>query len=230
MPTTNLLDIDLIETGDTTGAVDKLEDGFNAVDAGIEGAVRSLCDADMNGIISGWTISAGTGLQVVVAAGKGMIRGIYCESLTAIDIDDLPASEATIYIFAHHGTLPNGTKTVTFTASVSPSPDSDAMEIARCTTDGDSVTAVDNDSDGRAPIVIGTGQRREDFDLVAEDADYQLTRTPREGALLLVYLNGTLLRENTDFTISTDTVTLLLSIVNDPPEGSYISVIYTARG
>lgn len=125
-----------------------------ALDAGVEGAMRGLANDDMNAVITGWTISAGTGLAVEVAAGKGIVRGIYSLSTTVIEVPSLPASQGTVYIYASHNTLPNGVKGTTFSASVSPVAPSAGMEIARCTTGTASVTSVQNDSEGR-PLLAG---------------------------------------------------------------------------
>lgn len=121
----------------------------NTFDALIEGLIRAITkENDGNGIISGGAVSATTGLGVSVAALKALVAGQYCVSTGATALT-LPDDEATIYIYALAGSAPNPDRDVTFEASLSATPSSDGIEIARCTTSGGAVTVINNASAGR---------------------------------------------------------------------------------
>jgi hypothetical protein len=224
---TSLLHAPIPITGDDGLASEEQIQG-KTFDAAIEGAALALCDSNGNGVISGWTIAAGTGLSVDIAAGKGFLGGIYCASAALINLAGLPASQAAVYIYAVRGALPNYTKAVSFQFNTTGTPPTGGAEIARCTTGASSVTSVDNDSAGRPPLAGGM-PRSQTFDAVADQSAYVLDHTPRTGLPVRVSFGGRRLAETSggtvrEFNVSGSTVNLENSIV--PPSGEDVTGVY----
>lgn len=133
-----------------------LANAFDALDAGLEAALRAMCDSDGNGVLSGWTIAAGAGLDVDIAAGKGVIDWSFCVS-DAQNLATLPANEATIYIYLTRSGRPNPDKLCVASASISGAIPADAILIATCVTDASNVTSVDNAPGDRPPSMLAGG-------------------------------------------------------------------------
>lgn len=151
MPTTDFLSVPLIVDGDTDGAVEKLASMGDTFDAALEFLLRSLCDPVGNTILSGWTVTDGTGLAVSVAAGRGALAWEYCVTSSPTAVSGL-TDNATNYIFATAAVNPNGDKTVTFSHSTSGAVPARSCLLATVTTSGGDVTAVNTAPVGRPPL------------------------------------------------------------------------------
>ena len=95
-------------------------------------------------VVSGLTLSAGSGLAVNVTSGVAKINGLYLDSTITCSKGSLTASDVN-YIYA---TLCRDSscepQAWTFTSNVSGTLPTDSLLLGTATTDGSSVTAVDN--------------------------------------------------------------------------------------
>ncbi len=125
----------------------------NNIEWPLEVALMGLAGTDMDATVyDGFAVSAGAGLSINVAAGRGIIGGlvIYASSSTA---KSGLSDNSTIYIYLKKTATTKDDRTFTVETSAVGTGMADAILIAKVTTSGGSVTAVDNDPPNRAPRI-----------------------------------------------------------------------------
>ena len=90
------------------------------------------------GVVTGWTVAAGAGLDVDIVAGNGLISGFRCNSTITNNVAGLTPS-TTNFIFANFAG--SGDENATFTSSTTKAPVANSILIASAVTDGATVTA-----------------------------------------------------------------------------------------
>lgn len=131
-----------------------------ALENPLEAALYLLTSGLWDGTIyDGFLVSAGAGLSISVAAGRGFIDGlaIYAAAPTAkASLTD----NSTLYIYLKKTATTSADRTFTVEQSLSGPPLADAIYIATVTTSGGAVTTVDNSPASRSPRVRVPGLPR----------------------------------------------------------------------
>ena len=113
-------------------------------------------------IVSGFTLTAGTGLAVNISSGTARVKGLFANNTTSSSKGSLTASN-TNYIYV---TLARDTNSEaeswSFTSNITGTTPTDSLFIGTATTNGSGVTAVAVPTDHRYPLVnswlFGNGQ------------------------------------------------------------------------
>lgn len=101
------------------------------------------------GVITGWTTTAGAGLDVDVAVGSGIVGGFRINSTGINNVGSLTPSTSN-FIFANFAG--SGTEIATFSSSLSSTPTATQVLLAEAVTDGVGVTAVND----KRNVFVGT--------------------------------------------------------------------------
>ena len=114
-------------------------------------------------IVSGLELSAGSGLAVNIASGIAKINGLYIDNTITCSIGSLTASDVN-YIYATLSRCASSEpQSWSFTSNVSGTLAADSILLGTATTDGSSVTAVDNlvkvmcNGIGPCKLIYGSG-------------------------------------------------------------------------
>lgn len=124
---------------------------INSLDSALELLLKALAGPDANVIVSGCTIAIGAGLSVDIAAGsRALIGGRHVYKSTALNVPALTASQ-TNYIYLTRPAEPY-TQAFTASANITGVVPANSILIATCVCGGASVTSVNNNVGGRAPV------------------------------------------------------------------------------
>lgn len=107
-----------------------------------------------NYIKNGFTLSAGAGLDVNIAAGVGKLLGLYISTDISFDLTGLTAS-TTNYIYAQLSRDGNGVaQSWSFVFNTTGTPPADSFLIGQAVTNGTNVTSVDNTVGLTSPLAL----------------------------------------------------------------------------
>ena len=113
-------------------------------------------------IVSGFTLTAGTGLAVNISTGTARVKGLFANNTTSSSKGSLTASNTNyIYVTLARDTN-NEAESWSFTSNTTGTTPTDSLLIGTATTNGSGVTAVAVPSDYKYPLVnswlFGSGQ------------------------------------------------------------------------
>ena len=132
------------EEGDNTSSVAEMR-RFETLDV----QLYALFSVLGNGIISGWNLTASTGLSIAISSGSGHVNFVAVESEQATTLTGLTPS-TTNYIYAELMTDSYWNQTVAFTAYLNQRTLNESLYLGYVVTDTTSVTEIN--SDGRTNL------------------------------------------------------------------------------
>ena len=165
--------------------------------------------------ISGFTLSGGTGLTVNVTLGEARLKGLHLESTAQETVSGLTASDVN-YIYVKLARDSNSeAESWDFDKNVSGTTPTDAFFIGTATTNGSTVTSVDqtdvittiNDNDSHNDVYYGDGSDGDDvvisssttFGTIKQynksltiNSGVTITPTATSNATIIILVNGTL--------------------------------------
>jgi hypothetical protein len=131
-----------------------------AIEHPLELAIYPLTAGLWDGTVwDGFLVSAGAGLSISVAAGRGFVDGLAIYAAAPTTKSGL-TNNSTLYIYLKKTSTTQADQAFTVEQSLSGPPMADAILIATVTTSGGAVTAVDNSPASRTPRIRVPGLPR----------------------------------------------------------------------